>query len=101
MVFIAIEHQRIDAAAEQARDMVEGGAGQQCFGATQERQVDHASLEQERAASLGSGIRGGSVCHPYEYLQAIVRSNARPSREYPDTGFRLARRLPAAAGSPP
>ena len=47
------------------------------------------------------GIRGGSVCHPYEYLQAIVRSNARPSREYPDTGFRLARRLPAAAGSPP
>ena len=40
------------------------------------------------------GIRGGSVSHPYEYLQSIVRSNARPEREYPSTGFRLARRAP-------
>jgi formylglycine-generating enzyme required for sulfatase activity len=48
------------------------------------------------------GIRGGSVSHPYEYLQSIVRSNARPEREYPSTGFRLARRIPSTvAGGPP
>jgi formylglycine-generating enzyme required for sulfatase activity len=37
-------------------------------------------------------LRGGSAAHTWHKLQASVRSNASPSRWYPDTGFRLARR---------
>jgi formylglycine-generating enzyme required for sulfatase activity len=43
------------------------------------------------------GIRGGSVAQVGLHLQSIVRSNAGPNRDYPDTGFRLAR-LPALVG---
>ncbi len=38
-------------------------------------------------------LRGGSSPHNWEKLQANVRSNASPDRWYPDTGFRLARRI--------
>ena len=37
-------------------------------------------------------IRGGAAAHTWQKLQSNVRSNASPSRWYPDTGFRLARR---------
>lgn len=38
-------------------------------------------------------LRGGSAAHTWQKLQSTVRSNARPGRWYPDTGFRLARKL--------
>lgn len=38
-------------------------------------------------------IRGGAAAHTWQKLQSTVRSNARPSRWYPDTGFRLARKV--------
>jgi formylglycine-generating enzyme required for sulfatase activity len=38
-------------------------------------------------------LRGGAAAHTWEKLQSTVRSNARPDRWYPDTGFRLARRV--------
>lgn len=37
-------------------------------------------------------IRGGAAAHTWQKLQSTVRSNASPTRWYPDTGFRLARR---------
>ncbi len=38
-------------------------------------------------------LRGGSSPHNVDKLQSNVRSNASPDRWYPDTGFRLARRI--------
>ncbi len=38
-------------------------------------------------------LRGGSSPHNVDKLQANIRSNASPDRWYPDTGFRLARRV--------
>jgi formylglycine-generating enzyme required for sulfatase activity len=38
-------------------------------------------------------LRGGSSPHNVEKMQSNVRSNASPDRWYPDTGFRLARRV--------
>ena len=38
-------------------------------------------------------LRGGSSPHNLEKLRSSVRSNASPDRWYPDTGFRLARRI--------
>ncbi len=38
-------------------------------------------------------LRGGSAAHTWQKLQSTVRSNARPDRWYPDTGFRLARKF--------
>jgi sulfatase modifying factor 1 len=40
-------------------------------------------------------IRGGSVGDSFEVLQRVTRISSRPEKEYPDTGFRLARPLPA------
>jgi formylglycine-generating enzyme required for sulfatase activity len=42
-------------------------------------------------------IRGGSMCATYEKLLPRVRSNASPTRRYPDTGFRVARAVPLEA----
>lgn len=42
-------------------------------------------------------LRGGSMAHPAIKLRSNVRSNVAPDRQYGDTGFRLARSLPAAA----
>lgn len=42
-------------------------------------------------------IRGGSMCATYEKLLPRVRSNASPTRRYPDTGFRVARAVPPEA----
>jgi len=39
-------------------------------------------------------IRGGSMCGSHEKLLSKVRTNASPSRRYPDTGFRLAHAMP-------
>ncbi len=36
-------------------------------------------------------IRGGSVGDTFELLQRVTRISSRPEKEYPDTGFRLAR----------
>jgi sulfatase modifying factor 1 len=41
------------------------------------------------------GMRGGSTPHTIDKLRSNVRSSASPERRYPDTGFRLARALPA------
>ncbi len=38
-------------------------------------------------------IRGGAAAHTWQKLQSTVRSNASPDRWYPDTGFRLARKV--------
>lgn len=38
-------------------------------------------------------LRGGAAAHTWQKLQSNVRSNASPDRWYPDTGFRLARRV--------
>jgi formylglycine-generating enzyme required for sulfatase activity len=38
-------------------------------------------------------MRGGSTAHVMEKMRSNVRSNASPDRWYPDTGFRLARRM--------
>lgn len=38
-------------------------------------------------------LRGGSAPHNLEKMRSSVRSNASPERWYPDTGFRLARRI--------
>ncbi|MFO0181160.1 MAG: SUMF1/EgtB/PvdO family nonheme iron enzyme, partial [bacterium] len=38
-------------------------------------------------------MRGGSAAHLLEKMRSDVRSNASPDRWYPDTGFRLARRM--------
>ena len=38
-------------------------------------------------------LRGGAAAHTWQKLQSTVRSNASPDRWYPDTGFRLARRV--------
>jgi formylglycine-generating enzyme required for sulfatase activity len=38
-------------------------------------------------------LRGGSAPHNLEKMRSNVRSNASPDRWYPDTGFRLARRI--------
>src|SRR6056297_675044 len=38
-------------------------------------------------------LRGGSAAHTWQKLQSTVRSNASPDRWYPDTGFRLARKV--------
>ena len=38
-------------------------------------------------------LRGGSAAHTWHKLQSTVRSNASPDRWYPDTGFRLARKV--------
>jgi formylglycine-generating enzyme required for sulfatase activity len=38
-------------------------------------------------------MRGGSAAHRLEKMRSDVRSNASPDRWYPDTGFRLARRM--------
>jgi len=43
-------------------------------------------------------LRGGSMAHRVVKLRATVRSNAAPTRQYLDTGFRLARRVPPATG---
>ena len=43
------------------------------------------------------GMRGGSTPHTVDKLRSSVRSSASPERRYPDTGFRLARALPAEA----
>jgi formylglycine-generating enzyme required for sulfatase activity len=42
-------------------------------------------------------IRGGSMCATYEKLLPRVRTNASPTRRYPDTGFRVARAVPPEA----
>lgn len=38
-------------------------------------------------------LRGGASAHTWQKLDKAVRSNASPSRWYPDTGFRLARKI--------
>ncbi|MEY2599644.1 MAG: hypothetical protein RLZZ142_1903 [Verrucomicrobiota bacterium] len=43
-------------------------------------------------------IRGGSVGDAYAVLQRVTRISSRPEKEYPDTGFRMARRPPSPAG---
>ncbi len=45
-------------------------------------------------------IRGGSMCGTYEKLLPRVRTNASPTRRFPDTGFRVARAVPPEANSP-
>jgi len=44
-------------------------------------------------------IRGGSMCGSHEKLLATVRTSASPGRRYGDTGFRVARPVPAEAPS--
>jgi formylglycine-generating enzyme required for sulfatase activity len=46
------------------------------------------------------GMRGGSTPHTIDKLRSTVRSSASPERRYPDTGFRLARALPAPESAP-
>jgi len=46
------------------------------------------------------GMRGGSTPHTIDKLRSSVRSSASPERRYPDTGFRLARALPASDQAP-
>jgi formylglycine-generating enzyme required for sulfatase activity len=48
------------------------------------------------------GMRGGNMCGSHEKLLKTVRTSASPTRRYPDTGFRLARAMPAndVAGPP-
>ena len=46
-------------------------------------------------------IRGGSMCGTYEKLLPRVRTNASPTRRYPDTGFRVARAVPPEATPAP
>lgn len=43
-------------------------------------------------------IRGGSVGDTYSVLQRVTRISSRPEKEYPDTGFRMARPLSLPAG---
>jgi len=43
-------------------------------------------------------MRGGSMAHRVAKLRASLRSNAAPDRQYGDTGFRLARRVPPSSG---
>jgi sulfatase modifying factor 1 len=42
-------------------------------------------------------IRGGSVGDSFDVLQRVTRISSRPEKEYPDTGFRLARPVPTPA----
>lgn len=48
------------------------------------------------------GMRGGHMCGSHEKLLKTVRTSASPTRRYPDTGFRVARAVPAndVAGPP-
>lgn len=39
-------------------------------------------------------IRGGAAAHTAAKMRSVVRMNAQPEKQYPDTGFRLARRAP-------
>jgi sulfatase modifying factor 1 len=43
-------------------------------------------------------LRGGSMAHRITKLRATVRSSAAADRQYGDTGFRLARRVPPSSG---
>ena len=38
-------------------------------------------------------LRGGSMSASHEKMTASTRSNASPTRRYPDVGFRVARRI--------
>ena len=43
------------------------------------------------------GMRGGCVAHTFEKMKSPVRTSSKPEKEYPDTGFRLARPAPKTA----
>jgi len=46
-------------------------------------------------------LRGGSALANHEHMLAPSRSNASPTKRYPDIGFRVARRVPPAAPPAP
>jgi len=45
-------------------------------------------------------LRGGSMSASHEKMIASTRSNASPTRRYPDVGFRVARRIPPSDTKP-
>jgi formylglycine-generating enzyme required for sulfatase activity len=46
-------------------------------------------------------LRGGSIFGSHEHMLAPSRSNASPTKRYPDIGFRVARRVPPPAPPAP